>query len=192
MVANVAVFNIGVRITPMEYVLNIADFLWLKTIDAIQIASALFAKVDMMPTYNGSGRKRGIVDLNGLIGNKGSGSLLDSYAPQGNREVQLIFSESSNLTEVTEKEIEDFARCVIRVLQGYHQMGVNSFNLSTFSGPIGEKLEYYSLAAKIISRPWLQPVYRNDTGFLERLHYEADIELLPELLAEELKPLFPC
>lgn len=124
------------------------------------------------------------------IGSRGSVSLLASYAPQGNREVQFIFTEASNLAGLTEKEIEDFALSLIRVLRGYHQMGISSFNLSTFSAPLGEKMEYYSLHIKIISRPQLQPFYRNDTGFLERFHYESDIELLPELLAQELKPLF--
>ena len=41
----------------------------LKTMDAIQIASAVFAKVDVMHTYDGSGNKPGILSLDGLVGN---------------------------------------------------------------------------------------------------------------------------
>ncbi len=41
---------------------------WLRTADAIQIASAIFAGVDEMHTYDGQGRSRGILHLNGLIG----------------------------------------------------------------------------------------------------------------------------
>ena len=117
-------------------------------------------------------------------------AVIASYAPQGNREVQIIFREISNLAELTEPEIIDFADCVIRLLYGYKQMGINSFNLSTFSAPLGERLDHYSLHAKLISRPVLQPFYRNDTGILERLHYEADIEIEPEVVAKELKALF--
>jgi galactose-1-phosphate uridylyltransferase len=124
------------------------------------------------------------------IGSSGAVTVIASYAPQGNREVQLIFREVSNLAELGEQEIEDFARCLVKLLRGYHHMGVTSFNLSTFSAPLGERLEYYSLHAKLISRPPVQPYYRNDTGFLERLHYEADIELAPERVAQELRPLF--
>jgi len=121
------------------------------------------------------------------IGGKGSVAVIASYAPQGNREVQVIFREISNLAELSEPEIADFADCVIKLLRGYKQMGVNSFNLSTFSAPLGESLEHYSLHAKLISRPVLQPFYRNDTGILERLHYEADIEIEPEVVAQTMR-----
>jgi UDPglucose--hexose-1-phosphate uridylyltransferase len=124
------------------------------------------------------------------IREKGSVAVIASYAPQGNREVQIIFREISNLAELSEPGIVDFAECVIKLLCGYKQIGVNSFNLSTFSAPLGERLGYYSLHAKLISRPVLQPFYRNDTGILERLHYEADIEIEPEVVAKELRVLF--
>jgi galactose-1-phosphate uridylyltransferase len=124
------------------------------------------------------------------IGGNDRISVLASYAPQGNREVQIIFKDVSNLAELDELQIGDFADCVIRILSGYEQMGVGSFNLSTFSGPMGEKLDYYFLNAKIISRPLPQPFYRNDTGILERFHYEADIEMLPEVVAQTMKAFF--
>ena len=117
-------------------------------------------------------------------------AVIASYAPQGNREVQIIFREISSLAELSEPEIADFADCLIKLLCGYKQMGVNSFNLSTFSAPLGEKLDHYSLHAKLISRPVLQPFYRNDTGILERLHYEADIEIEPEVVATKLRAFF--
>lgn len=41
---------------------------WLRTIDSIELASALYAKVDVMYTYDGSGPKRGLISLDGLIG----------------------------------------------------------------------------------------------------------------------------
>ena len=113
-----------------------------------------------------------------------------SYAPQGNREVQMIFSETSNLMDLGEGEAADFADCVVRVLRGYKRMGMNSFNLSTFSAPLGEKLGHYRLHAKLISRPVCQPFYRNDSGILERFHYEADIEIRPETFAQGMRELF--
>lgn len=124
------------------------------------------------------------------IGSNDSLSVIASYAPQGNREVQIIFREVCNLANLDEPQIADFADCLIKLLYGYKQMGVNSFNLSTFSGPLGESLDYYSLHAKLISRPALQPFYRNDTGILERLHYEADIELEPEVVALKMREPF--
>jgi galactose-1-phosphate uridylyltransferase len=121
------------------------------------------------------------------IGERNSVAVIASYAPQGNRETQIIFKEISNLADLTEPQIADFADCLVRLLRGYKQMGVNSFNLTTFSAPLGERLDYYSLHAKLISRPVWQPFYRNDTGILERFHYEADIEIQPEAFAQAMR-----
>jgi UDPglucose--hexose-1-phosphate uridylyltransferase len=121
------------------------------------------------------------------IGENESVAALASFAPQGNREVQIIFKGTSNLMDLQDGEIAGFADCVVRLLKAYNGMGVNSFNMSTFSGPMGEKLEYYSLHAKLISRPVLRPYYRNDTGILERFHHEADIEVMPESFAESAR-----
>jgi galactose-1-phosphate uridylyltransferase len=122
-----------------------------------------------------------------FIGENGAVSLIASYAPQGNREIQLIIKGASNLSDLEQTVIEDIAHAIIKLLRGYSQMGVTSFNMSTFSGPMGEKLNYYTLNAKLISRPSPQPAYRNDTGALERFHYEADIEMEPEALAQKMK-----
>lgn len=43
---------------------------WLKTADAIQVASAIYSKVEVMHTYDGAGgNPRRILQLNGLVGN---------------------------------------------------------------------------------------------------------------------------
>jgi len=117
-------------------------------------------------------------------------AVIASFAPQGNREIQMIFRGSSNLLELIEQQMTDFARCLVKLLEGYSQMGVDSFNLSTFSAPLGQRLDYYSLHAKLISRPMFRPFYRNDTGILERFHYEADIEMMPEVVAEKMRAVF--
>jgi UDPglucose--hexose-1-phosphate uridylyltransferase len=124
------------------------------------------------------------------IGKRDAVAVIASYAPQGNREVQFIFRERSNFLELGEPEIADFAHCVIRSLHAYKRMGVNSFNLCTFSAPMDEHLPYYRLHAKLISRPVFRPFYRNDTGILERFQYEADIEVQPEVTAKAVREAF--
>ncbi|MEM3521832.1 MAG: hypothetical protein QW589_08270 [Candidatus Bathyarchaeia archaeon] len=59
--------------------------------------------------------------------------------------------------------------------------------MTIFSGPLDKELKYFSLNLKIISRPNLEPIYTNDSGFMERIHYELIIEVKPESLAKELK-----
>ncbi len=117
-------------------------------------------------------------------------ALVASYAPRGFREIQFIFNNAFSYTDLNEKQIQDFAYAIVKVLEGYKQMGVGSFNLNMFSGPIGEETDYYSLNAKMISRPFPQGVYSSDTGPFERLQDEWVIEFLPEDIAENMRGVF--
>lgn len=117
----------------------------------------------------------------------GSLALVASYSPRGFREIQFIFKNVNCFSNLNTQQIKDFAETITKVLRGYKKMGVGSFNLITFSGAIGEQSEYYSLHAKIISRPFPQGVYTNDTGTFERLQDEWVIEFRPEDVAKSLR-----
>jgi galactose-1-phosphate uridylyltransferase len=115
-----------------------------------------------------------------------------SFAPQGNREVLAIFSdEVSTLIRVNESGLKDFCEGLSKVLKGYHEMGVGSFNMTVFSGPNDRDLsDCYLLNAKLISRPNFEPFYTGDDGFMEKFHYEPIIEARPEDIAEGLRDYF--
>lgn len=117
-------------------------------------------------------------------------SILASFAPRGFNEVQFIFRDSSSLGGLEEEEITDFADCLTRALRGYKSLGIGSFNLVTFSGPLARRLDYYRLHAKLISRPHPGGVYTSDTGPLERLCDAWVIDTLPEVVAERLRAYF--
>ena len=117
-------------------------------------------------------------------------SVIASFAPRGFNEVQFIFKVESSLTELGEGQINDFASCLVKALKGYKELGIGSFNLITFSGPMGERLNYYRLTIKLISRPYPGGVYTSDTGPFERLCDAWVIDTLPEIVAEKLKPFF--
>ncbi|WP_456486738.1 hypothetical protein [Candidatus Alkanophaga liquidiphilum] len=130
-----------------------------------------------------------------FIGEIGSGVdgvvALASFAPLGNNEVMLIFKGVSSLANLNERQIRNFAECLVRVLRCYKKSGVNSFNVTTFSGSInGGEEDYYSLHARIISRPRFRAFYTSDTGFMERFHYEWVIETMPEDVAERMRKFF--
>lgn len=42
---------------------------WLKPIDAMHLACALHAEVNELFTYDGRGKEKGLLDLNGIVGN---------------------------------------------------------------------------------------------------------------------------
>jgi Galactose-1-phosphate uridylyltransferase len=117
-------------------------------------------------------------------------SVIASFAPRGFNEIQFIFRDASSLIELSERQITDFAACVVKALKGYKGLGIGSFNLVTFSGPIGERLSYYRLNVKLISRPYPGNVYTNDAGPLERLCDVWVIDTLPEVVAENLRRFF--
>jgi len=117
-------------------------------------------------------------------------ALIASYAPRGFREIQFIFESVASFADLRNEEVGNFAGMLVRLLRAYKSMGVGSFNLITFSAPVGENPEYYSFHAKIISRPFPQGVYTNDTGTMERLQDEWVIETLPEELAQKMRAFF--
>ena len=127
--------------------------------------------------------ERFIYDSNSL-------SVIASFAPRGFNEIQFIFKEGSSLTELSQRQVSDFAICFAKVLYGYKKLGIGSFNLVTYSGPVGEELPHYRLNAKLISRPYPQGIYTNDTGPMERLYNVWVIDTLPEMVAKNMRSFF--
>ena len=126
-----------------------------------------------------------------FIGKTGSVVWITSFAPEGNSEVVAVFTEISAMTHLKKLGLGDFCDGLSRTLEGYHALGVQSFNMTTFSGPCDEDLsKYYLLNAKLVSRPSPRQFYTSDDGFMEKLHHESVIETMPETLAEKLRKYF--
>jgi len=124
------------------------------------------------------------------IGENDSLAVIASYAPRGNREIQMIFKGVANLADLDENQARDFTAAIIKILRCYKKMGVNSFNLVTYSAPVGQSSDYFWLNARMISRPVFQPFYTSDSGFMERFCDVWVIETLPEEVAGEMRPAF--
>lgn len=126
-----------------------------------------------------------------FIGGIGSVRWLASFAPQGNREVMAVFSDASALASIEGRRQKEFCEGLSRILKGYHALGVQSFNMATFSGPCGEDMsDFYLLNVRVISRPTPAPFYTSDNGFMEKLHHEPVIEVLPEQLSKKMREFF--
>jgi galactose-1-phosphate uridylyltransferase len=124
-----------------------------------------------------------------FIASLGGISWFTSFVPLGNNEVNAVFRRGS-LLELESREITAFAEGLRKVLKGYFNLGVRSFNLTTYSAPVGEEREDFWLSAKIISRPTPQRYYTADAGFMEVLHRERIVESMPEKVAEALRKEF--
>ncbi len=124
-----------------------------------------------------------------LIGRRNGMVWMTTFAPIGNNEVTAVFEDTSSL-DLTAKQIKAFAAGLQRVLKGYYELGVKSFNLTTYSAPFDDKREDFFTHAKIISRPPPLRDYTSDSGFMEVLHMERVVENMPERLAENLRLFF--
>ncbi len=125
-----------------------------------------------------------------LVGETGAITWLTSHAPQGNNEVLGILSEASALSRLKDSHVEDLSLGLSKILKGYYDRGVRSFNMTVYPSPMDQDLEHYSLNVKLISRPSPSIFYTSDTGFMERLQDEMVIETRPEKTAEELRMYF--
>jgi galactose-1-phosphate uridylyltransferase len=125
-----------------------------------------------------------------FIGENASVAVIASFAPRGNREVQVISKRVGNLVDFDKRHTRDFADAIVRVLRGYKAMGMNSFNLVTYSAAIGDRSEHFRFSARIMSRPVFQPLYTNDTGSIERFYGISIIEALPEQVASDMRKWF--
>lgn len=103
-----------------------------------------------------------------------------SFAPQGNNGTVGIFKDASNMLDLSEKQIKEFSLGITDILKAYDAMGVNSFNLTVFSGPLAEQRKDFSMHARLISRPIFGEYYTSDSSFMDRFHHEPIIETLPE------------
>lgn len=115
---------------------------------------------------------------------------LSSYAPTGNNEVIALHPSVSSLGEMEEEHVRSLAEGVRRLLQAYGKIGVNSFNMSTYSEEFHSKSKHFTLQFRFISRPRLASYYTNDKGFMEVLQLEPVFEQTPEATASLLKPFF--
>jgi galactose-1-phosphate uridylyltransferase len=115
---------------------------------------------------------------------------LASYSPFGNNEVLIVFNNKSTFTELNDKEVSNLASGIEKILKGYEEMGVESFNLTTYSGPIEGDADGFNLSMRIISRAPPLPYYTSDVGFMEGLHYERVVESLPEDVAQTMRRFF--
>ncbi len=118
-------------------------------------------------------------------------AVLASFAPRGFREILVFLPGSGSLADLDPGQIRTFSWALVRLLKAYHAMGVGSFNLVTYSPPMGAVPPPFPFHVKLISRPYPRGIYTNDTGFFERMYDLWIIDTLPEEIARLTRPFFP-
>jgi len=116
----------------------------------------------------------------------GKSRWLTSFCGFGNNDIMGVF-DASNIFELSEDVLSDISEGLSIMLRGYHSIGIQSFNLSLYSGPLNSKTRYFCVHSRMISRPDVRAMYTADTGFMERLHDEVVVETKPEDVASKMK-----
>jgi galactose-1-phosphate uridylyltransferase len=124
------------------------------------------------------------------IGELGSGAWLAAFAPLGPHEVQAVWPSRRNLLEWDDDEMNALARGLSAVLAGYHDLGLSTFNLSLFSGPLGGESPGFRCMLRVVNRQNVHPHHRTDDYYFQKLLQNEIVLRRPERLAETLRERF--
>ena len=113
-----------------------------------------------------------------------------SFVPSGNNEVMAVFQDAQNLGDLSDKNISTLSNGIKNLLKGYYSLGVQSFNITSYSAPLNEDRESFRLTFRFISRPSPNNFYTSDAGFMEILHQERIVESMPEDVAKTMREFF--
>jgi UDPglucose--hexose-1-phosphate uridylyltransferase len=122
------------------------------------------------------------------LGNTGRIEWLASFAPIAPAELRAFISGRASPAELDQDEVAELGYGLALALNGYADLGFESFNLALYGALPGT--DGYVLNLRLGARSNLRAFYRSDSTLLERLHWEGAIDLPPEMIAEQLAPKF--
>jgi len=118
------------------------------------------------------------------LGNTGRIQWLVSFAPIAPAELRAFAAGVCSPADLDDDLVSELAHGLALALGGYAEMGFQSFNCAMYGAPPGT--EGYPLNLRLACRSNLKPLYRSDSTFLERLHWEGAVDYAPETVAEQL------
>jgi galactose-1-phosphate uridylyltransferase len=124
------------------------------------------------------------------IGEAGAVAWLAPFTPTGLLgDVAAVFRERATVTDLSDADIADFARSLVRVLAALAARGLWSFNLCLMPAPFGERPDRHWLTAKLLPRIYLNPkLHVSDVAYLHLLLEERFAMVYPEEVAAALRP----
>ena len=122
------------------------------------------------------------------LGDTGRVEWLVSFAPIAPAELRAFIPGFVSPAELDEDATAELAHGLTLALNGYADLGFESFNLALYGAPPGT--DGYVLNLRLAARSNLSPFYRSDSTLLERLHWEGAIDVVPEEVAERMRDRF--
>jgi UDPglucose--hexose-1-phosphate uridylyltransferase len=122
------------------------------------------------------------------LGDTGRIEWLASFAPIAPAELRAFVAGACTPAELDDDLVAELAHGLALALGGYAEMGFQSFNLAIYGAPPGSV--GYPLNLRLACRSNPRPLYRSDSPFPERLHWEGAVDLAPEAVARQLGERF--
>lgn len=122
------------------------------------------------------------------LGELGGIEWLTAFAPVAPGDIRAFLPGVSSPGELSPDQVEALGEGISVVLGLYAELGFESFNMALYGAPPGTP--GYVLNLRMVCRPNLQPFYRSDVAWLDRLHGETAVDLAPEDLADRASGRF--
>jgi UDPglucose--hexose-1-phosphate uridylyltransferase len=114
------------------------------------------------------------------LGDLGGVEWLAGFAPLGFNELRAFVPGVASPEQLDEARVDALGEGIARALNLYAELGHQSFNLAILGAPVAGHV----LSLRLVCRSNLQPLYRSDVAYFERLHWQAMVDGSPEELAE--------
>jgi len=138
--------------------------------------------LDLLETEKESGQR--------WLGKIGPSAWFTAFSPLGVNEVNAVWPYASSFLEWNDEDIRAMAEGIRRTLLTYHDLKFSTFNLSCFSGPLGELSPEFRPFLRLINRQNMNLHYRTDDYFLQKLLKNELIIYPPEYLASLIRERF--
>jgi galactose-1-phosphate uridylyltransferase len=125
-----------------------------------------------------------------FVAHLGGWNWMAAFAPQGCNEILAVHESEQDFAALPEEDVLALAAGIAKVLGFYGELGLLSFNYAILSVRRGVAAEGFRCCVRIVNRQNLQPAYRNDDYFLQKLLQADAIVTPPEELAQRLRPHF--
>jgi galactose-1-phosphate uridylyltransferase len=116
------------------------------------------------------------------LGEIGGVVWLTAFAPLGPGDLRAFVPGVASPAELGPDLVEALGEGIARALNFYAELDFESFNMALYGAPPGTP--GYVLNLRMVIRSNLEPLYRSDVAWLDKVHWEAAVDISPEELAE--------
>ena len=122
------------------------------------------------------------------LGSTGRFEWIASFAPIAPAELRAFATNLSSPAELDDELVDELAHGLALAFAAYAEMGFQSFNCAIYGAP--PATTGYPLNLRLGCRSNLKAFYRSDSTFLERLHWEGAVDVVPEIVAQHIGDRF--